>query len=95
MPKWYKLHFLESRFVVVVMEAFEAKKNVYFNYEFDELTLDEDDFPDVIYKSLVGLLYKHVIEYPDTTYCIYYHEELAGDELQKIKNDWMRYCPLD
>ncbi len=39
------------------MEAFEAKKNVYFNYEFDELNLD-GDFPETIHKSLVGILYK-------------------------------------
>lgn len=75
------------------MEAFEAKKNVYFNYEFDELNLD-GDFPETIHKSLVGILYKHVVEYPNATYCIYYNEELVGDELKKLKGDWARYCPL-
>lgn len=77
---------------MTVIEAFKAKKNAYFDYDFNSINVD-DSFPDVIYKSLVGELYKHIIEYPQVTYYIYYSEQLAGDELQKLKNDWQRYCP--
>lgn len=78
---------------MAVIEAFEAKKNAYFDYDFNEINVG-DNFPDTIYKSLVGELYKHVIEYPDATYCIYYSEQLSGEELKKFIADWQRYCPL-
>lgn len=74
------------------MEAFEAKKNAYFDYDFHPLDVGEH-FPDSIYKSLVGEMYKHIIEYPDATYCIYYEEQLSGAQWQKLKADWQRYCP--
>lgn len=75
------------------VEAFEAKKNVYFNYEFSPIDVDED-FPDMIQRSFVGLLFKHAIYASDVTYCIYYEEELCGEELQKMQADWARYCPV-
>lgn len=78
--------------VMSVIEAFEAKKNAYFDYDFNPIDVD-DNFPDCIYKSLVGELYKHVIEYPDATYCIYYSEQLLGEEWEKLQHDWQRYCP--
>lgn len=75
-------------------QAFEAKRNVYFNYEFNPLEVD-NSFPDMIQKSLVGLLYKHEIESGGTVYCLYFTEELEGAELDKLKADWLRYCPID
>lgn len=77
-----------------LMQAFEAKKNAYFDYDFSPLDVGTD-FPDSTYKSLVGEIHKHVIEYPDVMYCIYYSEQLIGNELQKLKQDWQRYCPQD
>lgn len=74
------------------IEAFEAKKNAYVDYDFNPINVDAT-FPDSIYRSLVGELFKHVIEYPDVTYCIYYSEQLCGEEWEKLKNDWQRYCP--
>lgn len=76
-----------------IIEAFVAKKNVYFDYEFNHIELD-GSFPETIYQSLMGELFKHVIEYPDVHYCIYCAEQLQGDELEKLKQDWMCYCPL-
>lgn len=78
----------------MLKQAFEAKRNVYFNYEFNPIEIDED-FPESIQKSLVGLLYKHEIKSSDTIYCIYFVEELEGEELNKLKSDWLRYCPIE
>lgn len=78
---------------MAVVEAFVAKQNIYFDYEFEELNL-VDDCPEELSISLRGLMYRHEIQYPDATYFIYYSEVLTGNELQKMKEDWMRYCPL-
>lgn len=77
---------------MVVVEAFEAKQNCYFNYDFEELNLT-DDFAEELSVSLRGMLYRHEIQYPDVTYYIYYSDVLTGDELQKMQADWARYCP--
>ena len=77
---------------MAIAEAFLAKQNCYFNYEFEELYL-EDDFPEELSVSLRGMIFRHEIQYPDATYFIYYSEMLTGNELQKMKDDWMRYCP--
>ncbi|WP_349926979.1 hypothetical protein ABJ384_09465 [Acinetobacter sp. A1-4-2] len=78
---------------MAVIEAFEAKQNCYFNYDFEALYL-EDDFPEELSVSLRGMLYRHEIQYPDATYYIYFSDVLSGDELEKMKVDWMHYCPL-
>ena len=74
-----------------VAEAYLATQNCYFNYEFEALNLD--DFPEELSVSLRGMMFRHEIQYPDATYFIYYSEILTGSELQKMKDDWMRYCP--
>ena len=74
-------------------EAFEAKQNCYFNYDFEELYLT-DDFPEELSVSLRGMLYRHEIQYPHVTYYIYFTEILTGCELQRMKDDWAKYCPL-
>ena len=51
---------------MAVIEAFEAKQNCYFNYDFEELYL-EDDFPEELSVSLRGMLFRHEIQYPDVT----------------------------
>lgn len=76
------------------IEAFVAKQNIYFDYDFEELNLVDDDFPDEISVSLRGVLYRHKIQYPDVLYYIYYSDVLTDTELEKMKQDWMRYCPL-
>ena len=86
------MYYLNLGHIIVVMEAFLAKKNVYFDYEFMPIQLN-NHFPDEIYQSQIGEMFKHVVEYPDVTYCIYYQEKLGGDELQKFKDDWDEYCP--
>ena len=77
---------------MAIAEAFIVTQNCYFNYEFEELYL-EDDFPEELSVSLRGMMFRHEIQYPDATYFIYYNEMLADNELQKMKDDWMRYCP--
>ncbi|CAB1211531.1 hypothetical protein [Acinetobacter bouvetii] len=78
---------------MAVVEAFEAKQNCYFNYDFEALYL-EDDFPEELSVSLRGMLYRHEIQYPDAIYYIYFSDILNGDELEKMKADWMCYCPI-
>ena len=78
---------------MVIMEAFEAKQNSYFNYDFEELNQLNGDFPEELSVSLRGMLYRHEIKYPDVTYYIYYSDVLTGEEFEKMKADWMRYCP--
>ena len=90
-------HFnFNDRLTVVLRQAFEAKRNVYFDYDFNPIEVDQN-FPEMIQKSLVGLLYKHEINFAeaDMIYCIYFTEELTGAEFEKLKLDWLRYCPLD
>ena len=79
---------------MMVIKAFEAKQNCYFNYDFEELNL-VDEFPKELAVSLRGLLYRHEIEYSNATYYIYYSDVLTGDELEKMKADWLRYCPVE
>lgn len=76
-----------------MIEVFEAKQNCYFNYDFEELYIQED-YPEELSVSLRGMLYRHEIQYPDTTYYIYYSDILTDEELVKMKADWARYCPL-
>ena len=78
---------------MAVAEAYLATQNCYFNYEFEEMNI-ADNFPEELSVSLRGIMYRHEIQYPDATYFIYYSEILTGHELQKMKDDWMRYCPL-
>ena len=77
---------------MAIAEAYLATQNCYFNYEFEELNLDH--FPEEFSISLRGMMYRHEIQYPDASYFIYYSEMLTGNELQKMKDDWMQYCPL-
>lgn len=79
---------------MAIIEAFIASQNCYFNYDFEELYQLTDDFPEELSVSLRGMLYRHEIQYPDTTYYIYFSDILTGDELEKMKADWKRYCPL-
>lgn len=78
---------------MAVAEAYLATQNCYFNYEFEELNI-ADNFPEELSVSLRGIMYRYQIQYPDATYFIYYSEILTGNELQKMKDDWQRYCPL-
>lgn len=79
---------------MAVIEAFIAKQNIYFDYDFEEMNQLVDDFPEEFFVSLRGMLYRHEIQYPEATYFIYYSGVLMGDEVEKMKADWMRYCPL-
>lgn len=79
---------------MAVIEAFIAKQNIYFDYDFEEMNQLVDDFPEEFFVSLRGMLYRHEIQYPEATYFIYYSGVLMGDEFEKMKADWMRYCPL-
>lgn len=76
-----------------VKEAYEAKRNVYFDYEFEYLDLVEP-FPENFNKFPTGMLFAHRLDYPNAEYYIYFSEELSGEELQKLKTDWGRFCPL-
>ena len=78
---------------MTVKEAFLATQNCYFNYEFEELNL-ADDFPEELSISLRGTMYRHEIQYPDAIYYIYFNELLTNCELQRMKDDWAKYCPL-
>lgn len=78
---------------MAVIQAFEAKQNCYFNYDFEELYL-EDEFPEELSVSLRGMLFRHEIQYPDVTYYIYFSDVLTSCELQRMKDDWAKYCPL-
>ena len=78
----------------MVVEAFEAKQNCYFNYDFEEMNQLSVGFPEELSVSLRGMLYRHEIQYPDATYYIYFSDILSGEEFEKMKADWMRYCPL-
>ena len=67
---------------MAIAEAFLATQNCYFNYEFEELYL-EDDFPEELSVSLRGMMFRHEIQYSEASYFIYYSEILTGSELQK------------
>lgn len=79
---------------MAVLEAFIANQNCYFNYEFEELNLLVDDFPEELAVSLRGIVFRHTIQYPDATYYIYYSDILTGEELAKMQADRQRYCPM-
>ena len=79
---------------MAVVEAFVAQQNCYFNYEFEELNQLDGDFPEELSVSLRGMLYRHEIEYPEATYYVYFSDLLTGCELQRMKDDWAKYCPL-
>lgn len=79
---------------MAVTEAFLAIQNCYFNYEFEELYLDQD-FPEEMNVSLRGMLFRHEVKYPDVTHYVYFSDVLMGDELEKMKADFMRYCPAE
>ena len=78
---------------MAVAEAFLAIQNCYFNYEFEELNLDE--FPEELSVSLRGMMFRHEIQYPNVTYYIYYSDVLTGCELQRLKDDFAKYCPVE
>lgn len=72
-------------------EAFLAIQNCYFHYEFEALHLDE--FPEELSVSLRGMMFRHEVHYPNVTHYVYYSDVLTGDELDKMKADFARYCP--
>ncbi|EZQ11511.1 hypothetical protein [Acinetobacter sp. Ver3] len=76
---------------MTVSAAFLAQQNAYFHYEFEELTLN--DFPEEISVSLRGMMFRHDIQYAQVTHYIYYSDVLTGDELEKLRTDFIRYCP--
>ena len=80
---------------MAVIQAFIAKQNIYFDYDFEEMSALADDFPEQLLVSLRGMLYRHEIRYPNVTYFIYYSDVLTGDELEKMQADWARYCPVE
>ena len=76
---------------MAVDEAFLAIQNCYFNYEFEKLNLD--DFPEELNVSLRGMMFRHDIQYTNATNYIYFNDVLNGDELEKMKADFVRYSP--
>lgn len=74
-----------------VTEAFLAIQNCYFNYEFEELYLD--DFSEELSVSLRGMMFRHEVKYPEATYFVYFSDILTGCELQRMKDDFAKYCP--
>ena len=78
---------------MAVREAFLAIQNCYFNYEFEELYLD--DFTEEFSMSLRGMMFRHDIQYPDVMRYVYFSDILTGAELDKMKADFLRYCPVD
>lgn len=76
---------------MAVTEAFLAIQNCYFNYEFEELYLD--DFPEELSVSLRGMMFRHEVKYPEATYFVYFSDILTGCELQRMKDDFAKYCP--
>lgn len=79
---------------MTVPEAFLAIQNCYFNYEFEELSL-VDDFPEELSVSLRGMMFRHEIIYPQATYYVYFSDILTGCELQRMKDDFAKYCPVE
>lgn len=75
-----------------MIEVFEAKQNCYFNYDFEELYMQED-YPEELSVSLRGMLYRHEIQYPNVIYYVYFSDVLTGCELQRMKDDFAKYCP--
>lgn len=77
---------------MTVSAAFIAQLNAYFHYEFEELDID-GDFPEEFSISLRGIMFRHDIQYSQVTHYIYYSDVLTGEELEKLKTDFERYCP--
>jgi hypothetical protein len=78
---------------MAVTEALLAIQNCYFNYEFEELNLD--DSPEELSISLRGMMFRHEIQYPNAIYYIYFSDVLTGCELQRMKDDFAKYCPIE
>lgn len=78
---------------MAVTKAFLAIQNCYFNYEFEELNLE--DFPEELSVSLRGMMFRHEVKYPEATYFVYFSNILTGDELEKMKADFAEYCPAE
>ena len=78
---------------MAVTEAFLAIQNCYFNYDFEELYLD--DFPEELSVSLRGMMFRHEIQYAEVTHYVYYSDVLTGCELQRMKDDFAKYCPIE
>lgn len=78
---------------MTVAEAFLAIQNCYFHYEFEEFNLDE--FPEELSVSLRGMMFRHEVQYPKVTHYVYYSDVLTGDELEKMKADFAKYCPAE
>lgn len=74
-------------------QAFLATQNCYFNYEFEELNLD--DFPEEFSVSLRGMMFRHEMIYPQATYYVYFNEILSGAELEKMKDDFSKYYTIE
>lgn len=79
---------------MAVVEAFIAKQNIYFDYDFEELNFS-DDFPEELSVSLRGMMFRHEVKYRDATYYVYFDDVLTGDELEKMKADFAEYCPAE
>lgn len=77
---------------MTVSAAFLAQQNAYFHYEFEELQLT-DEFPEELFVSLRGIMFRHDIQYIHVTHFVYYPDVLTGDELVKLSTDFKRYCP--
>ena len=74
-------------------EAFIAIQNCYFNYEFEELNFG--DFPEELSVSLRGMMFRHEIQYPNAIYYVYFSDVLTGCELQRMMDDFAKYCPVE
>lgn len=74
-----------------MVDAFLAIQNCYFNYDFEELNLD--DFPEELSVSLRGMMFRHEVKYPNITHYVYFSDVLTGSELEKMQADFARYCP--
>ena len=79
---------------MAIAEAFIAKQNIYFDYDFEELNL-ADDFPEELSVSLRGMMFRHEVKYRDATYYVYFDDVVTGDELEKMKADFAEYCPAE
>lgn len=78
---------------MLMVKAYIAIQNCYFNYEFEELYLE--DFPEELSVSLRGIMFRHEIQYPDAMYYVYLSDVLSGAELEKMNADFLRYCPIE
>lgn len=77
-----------------VIHVFEAFKNVYHDYEFRQKINLGPYYPETYTSFPHGEMFQHTIEYPDATFLIYFNQVLEGDELEKMKSDFLSYCPI-